>query len=1029
MYVIRAMRWMSSWLALLLAFALLGPLPLAHAAITTAGDVLPADPSTWDDVTTGYIGQTAAGTLTIDGSTVTDARGYIGYDSSATGLVSISGTGSTWTNSVDLNVGYAGIGTLSITSGGSVSDGIGFIGRMSGATGTVTVDGTGSTWTNATILYVGSSGSGTLHITNGGGVTSNGGTIGATSGSAGEVTVDGSRSLWSSGPITVGGSGSGSLSVTGGGRVISYGETIGASSGSAGTVTVDGSGSLWMSHSLAVGGFGGGLLSITNGGSVTSSSGTIGASSGSVGTVTADGSGSKWTSGPLTVGSFGSGSLSITGGGTVTSSGGTISASSGSAGTVTVDGAGSLWTSGALIVGGSASGSLWITNGGTATSTNATVGLGPSSQGTVTISGAGSKWSSSNLTVGFAGAGSVIQSGGSNTVSNMLYIGQHTRGSGAYDLSGSGYLRSNREYVGYAGIGTFNHSAGTNTIYDRLYVGFGSGTGTYTLDGTGSLILLLPYTGELLIGSGGRGRFEWFCDGLTTPRMTLGGAGTLAVNFDFDMSSLLNGSLFHGTSFTGSGTLEVTRGAAVSQTGATAVSLGHLTLGTSQGSGSYSFTGTGPLSMGTEMIGHSGMGTFTQTGGTNTVRYGGEFYDPFCLGCETTGNGTYHLGGTGVLDVTGQGSSEHVGYSGTGTFIQTGGTNTTSFLELGCNTTGNGVYELSGTGCLTCASAWIGWAGTGTFTQSGGTHTLLGGYGVPESDGLLLAAARGSSGTYNLNGGTLTLKSLTRGSGTATFNFGGGTLRASGMIWSVGVPMNLTGTGGNANVDTNGYVVNLKSALSGIGGLTKSGAGTLTLAGDNDYSGPTTVTAGVVELLPRAQNAVLALGGADIHAGKILFNYYETSPAATILALLTDGYHGGLWNAGQFRNSTAATTGLTLGWLDDPVTQAVTVMATYPGDFNLDGVADDVDMSILVSHLGRRGDWGDGDANYDGLIDLLDWNAWKTSYSLPPLEVGSPTTAGVPEPGTLAMLLVGLLGAIASYGRRRSLVASKRSGR
>ena len=63
-----------------------------------------------------------------------------------------------------LYVGYSGSGTLNITGGGSVSNTNGYIGYNSGSTGMVTVDGTGSTWTNSGTLYVGNSGGGTLNI-------------------------------------------------------------------------------------------------------------------------------------------------------------------------------------------------------------------------------------------------------------------------------------------------------------------------------------------------------------------------------------------------------------------------------------------------------------------------------------------------------------------------------------------------------------------------------------------------------------------------------------------------------------------------------------------------------------------------------------------------------------------------------------------------------------------------------------------------------------------------------------------------
>ena len=59
--------------------------------------------------------------------------------------------------------------------------------------------------------------------------------------------------------------------------------------------------------------------------------------------------------------------------------------------------------------------------------------------------------------------------------------------------------------------------------------------------------------------------------------------------------------------------------------------------------------------------------------------------------------------------------------------------------------------------------------------------------------------------------------------------------------------MTLTGSGGNATVDTAGYTVTLSGSLSGPGGLTKTDSGTLVLAGSNSYTGGTTVAGGILQ--------------------------------------------------------------------------------------------------------------------------------------------------------------------------------------
>ena len=75
-------------------------------------------------------------------------------ETGSTGTVTVDGAGSTWTNAGELSVGGRGNGTLNILNGGSVSNTLGAIGYEDGSTSTATVDGTGSAWTNSGQLYV-----------------------------------------------------------------------------------------------------------------------------------------------------------------------------------------------------------------------------------------------------------------------------------------------------------------------------------------------------------------------------------------------------------------------------------------------------------------------------------------------------------------------------------------------------------------------------------------------------------------------------------------------------------------------------------------------------------------------------------------------------------------------------------------------------------------------------------------------------------------------------------------------------------
>jgi outer membrane autotransporter protein len=70
---------------------------------------------------------------------------------------------------------------------------------------------------------------------------------------------------------------------------------------------------------------------------------------------------------------------------------------------------------------------------------------------------------------------------------------------------------------------------------------------------------------------------------------------------------------------------------------------------------------------------------------------------------------------------------------------------------------------------------------------------------------------------------------------------------------------------GGATFDTNGNTVTLASALAGIGGVTKLGAGTLVLSGIDTYRGPTTVAAGTLTV-----NGSIANSAVTVNAGAML---------------------------------------------------------------------------------------------------------------------------------------------------------------
>jgi autotransporter-associated beta strand protein len=138
---------------------------------------------------------------------------------------------------------------------------------------------------------------------------------------------------------------------------------------------------------------------------------------------------------------------------------------------------------------------------------------------------------------------------------------------------------------------------------------------------------------------------------------------------------------------------------------------------------------------------------------------------------------------------------------------------------------------------------------TGILDINGGTVAVLHKNDNYTHENYLQITGNGSAnGTVNLNGGLLLTPLVTSAGGNAAINFNGGTMRsnASTNDWIQGY-IRLYVQEGGAIFDTANFSVTINPGLeagSGNGGLTKIGAGTLTLSGASSYSGPTTIGAG-----------------------------------------------------------------------------------------------------------------------------------------------------------------------------------------
>ncbi|PRD40350.1 autotransporter outer membrane beta-barrel domain-containing protein, partial [Phyllobacterium phragmitis] len=105
--------------------------------------------------------------------------------------MTVTGPGSSWTNTNTTLVASSGIGTLNVLNGATASAGLLLsIADLSSGQGTVNVSGAGSTLTSDGALSVGRIGTGTLTIADGGVVNANADTFVASfSGSTGTLNI------------------------------------------------------------------------------------------------------------------------------------------------------------------------------------------------------------------------------------------------------------------------------------------------------------------------------------------------------------------------------------------------------------------------------------------------------------------------------------------------------------------------------------------------------------------------------------------------------------------------------------------------------------------------------------------------------------------------------------------------------------------------------------------------------------------------------------------------------------------------
>lgn len=595
-----------------------------------------------------------------------------------------------------------------------------------------------------------------------------------------------------------------------------------------------------LADRVVVGDLAEGSLVIRDGGTLetgslqpTQSVSSIGRAAGSTGTVTVTGENSAWTNArTIFVGEAGNGTLAVENGGRVTTVRATIGRTDGGNGTLTVSGNQSVFeNSRELIIGSGGDGAL-IVQSGTVISGSTIIGDQGDSTGSALVEGNESVWNNDGaLIVGNAGSGTLsVKDGGRVNTLSTLTVGSFPGGNGVVEVAGGGKLTSSNGVIG--AVATTSESASGTVKVDGV-----------AADGTAST---WTNTGDLTIGRAGSGSLD----------ITNGAAVFAGGNI------LVGGTLAEGQSAAGDGTLTLLGGGKLEANGAA--------IGASAGS-SGEATVDGENS---QILLHSGLIVGLEGAGTLAIRNGASVVSLIGAigsnlggnGVVTIDNGTWNI--TQELVVGGdEASSSPDGGEGELT-IGSGGVVTSEFGLVGSDAGSVGMVAVNGGSWATVQGVAVGMEGTGSLTISAGGK-VSGGVGI-------LGNGSGSSGTATVTGQDSLWSSTgdfavgVEGDGALAIN-DGGKVGVAGFF-TVGM-----GDGNGALTISNGGQLDIGGS-SNIGFFSGSeGAATVT-------SGGIWTTAGTLTVGNAGNGRLDVLDGGQVTTGlDLIIGFGESSTGSVVV--------------------------------------------------------------------------------------------------------------------------------------------------
>jgi fibronectin-binding autotransporter adhesin len=590
-----------------------------------------------------------------------------------------------------------------------------------------------------------------------------------------------------------------------------------------------------------------------------------------------------------------------------------------------------------------------------AASGNASINVDQSTSGTVMV-----RFGSANG--GFIVLDSDLDLAQHNTFydANAFAFDGRLSGTGDINKTGAGVVRLLRNNSDWSGNMNINEGAVriSNDATNAM------GTGTWTLGGGGNNTTLIvtksfndnPYVnaGGIVVAAGaGTRTISNFAADAGIPILS----GNITLNKDaiFDVESVTVGT---GDRMTLSGNVTGTGGIVKTNTGILILS----------GTGN-DYSGTTDIQAGKLFLGEAG-----RLGSGNVTIASGANLD-FGTGASQTNVVANNISGDGAIIQSTASTDTRI----TGNVTNAGGLT----IEAGTFRIGDGTTTGSYTGDTVINGGALAFARSNAYTH-GGTISGVGGVSKVNDGVVTVTGDNSYSGNTALFGGVLVADHANAmGTGNIVFNAagGGGTLRYTANSSATDWATRIVTSNGIIRLDTSGNDVNLAGAIdsTNTAGLTKLGAGTLTLGGTNTYTGATTVSAGTLLI-----NGSTASGSTvTVASGGTLGGSGTVGGATTISGTHSPGTSPGIQT---FESGLTYDTGATFVW-------ELTGNTDAGRGTNFDGV--DVTGGTLTIATGVT-----TDLVFNGTGSAVDWsNAfWDTDQSWLVFDnAGVPSIAGLPS--------------------------------